>query len=1080
MPVDAPSLPEARASNDGSDANCHGKVAIWRRQAAKIGVLTLVLLSLFATIGGAEFLAFAAFASLSISAVLAWIELHQARRDRSRTQSNLRSDERPLTKSAVHPKGHIYRWRPLIAVCATVAITAGAVQTWYTPGTAIAGGDLAPPNGTAWLGKLFAPWVWSGSDLGRPGSLETQLPWAGLLWLVHAGGGSSMLAQRLWYTILLSSAALAALWLLRILRISWTAAAVGSLLYVFNPFVVSEIGTNPVFLSAMALVVIVPAIILSVSSGRWKCRTGAVALVATVPLIGYSYENPPLVLAVLAAGIAAIIWSVVLAGRTTRRRVLAFMGVGAPLAALASLYWVIPSVAQIHFDAVRQISSLSSWSWTETRSTLANAFWLNTSWAWPLKEYTPYSSNYNALPLSALRYALPILGFASLTLRYNSSTRSLRALACIAVSATGSLFLIFFSTGTRFPGALLFDPLYHLPYGWLLQDPGRFLMLVGVGYIVMAAVTIDALIRGLDRTLNLERYSMRVNGVLGKAGVVVGTVGLVAIAPGYPLAFGAIAPGPRPDSIPSSHVRVPGYWTSLSSYLNSSESQSGSLLVLPPDPFYQVPYTWGYYGNDGFITDMIRRNVLDPASQGYGAASAELIRSVDQIATSLLDGADTAANRILAGLGTPDLLVRGDLVQHSPLASLDSSAALDAALNRDPMIHLVRRFGPLSLYRLNDSVKTLGGIHSGVPYATVQTASPNLLALAALKPGTALIQHKPISGVPDIVLVPNLASWNAQAGKLRLSLNLPSRRSYAVNLVGLTGRSARPISLVDGKATSIGSIQIKTVVTNGKTVVEMSQSLRSNELTDGTFASGQWGRVGNCNAVPGTHPTLAARIGSGPASSSGKALVLSANTDSACESRAIRWQGGPVLLSLKARTLSGHAPAVCMWEIGPDQCASLPALSESPRWQTYQEIVTPPRGTRGLSLFLYAESDAQSGPSTDAYASISIRSISTVARLAVVATDSSGYYGVPALTTVDSTFSSSWMVNAPREHVLVNGMINGWLGDTSRSLHPYYSARSTIVAGFIVAIGAGAIALLLGCGVIASNLRSRRHFVMDA
>ena len=57
----------------------------------------------------------------------------------------------------------------------------------------------------------------------------------------------------------------------------------------------------------------------------------------------------------------------------------------------------------------------------------------------------------------------------------------------------------------------------------------------------------------------------------------------------------------------------------MASYLNSW-APPGNLLVLPEDDFYQMRYTWGYYGADGFITGLIARNVVDPVAQGYSPA----------------------------------------------------------------------------------------------------------------------------------------------------------------------------------------------------------------------------------------------------------------------------------------------------------------------------------------------------------------------------------------------------------------------------------------------------------------------------
>jgi len=1071
--VDANQLTVQLNESPDRDRSTSGRspLALWRRRFAGMGILALCGLAAFGTIGGNQVLAAVAFVCLAIGTVLAWVELNHTRRHpRLGGRAPTPMIDRSESSRPVKGSSNTHRRTGLLAIAIVTVTAAGAVQTWYTPGTAIAGGDLAPPNGTAWIGQLFASWTWSGSDLGRPGSLQVQLPWAAVLWTVHELGGSSTLAQRLWYTLLFAGAALSTLWLLRLLHASWIASAVGSLLFIFNPFVLSNIGTNPVFLAALVLVVLEPAIVLSVCSGRWRRRTGAVAFVATVPLVGYAYENPPLVLAIAAATLASIVVSALWFGRPFRWRALGFLALGIPLGLLASLYWILPSIEQLHFDAVTQISALSSWTWTEGRSTLANAFWLNTSWAWPFKEYVPYNGNYSALPLSLLRYAFPLLAFTSLSFRYGTPAKSIRQLSLVASGATGSLLVIFLSTGTRLPGSLLFDRFYQLPYGWLLQGPGRFLILAGVGYAVMAVVTVDTWMAGLDHFLCSARAWLARKRRTAQIGFAVVVVGAAGLAPGYPLAFGAIVPGPRPGSIPSSHVHVPRYWDELASYLNSPNSPQGNLLVLPPDPFYQMPYTWGYYGNDGFITDMVRRNVVDPSGQGYGAAGQELLTAVNQIASSLLAGHDTAANRILDSLTTPDILVRGDINTHYPGSTIDSPTKLAAALQADPAVTLVDRSGPLSVYRLLRSDRRLDGVQRTVRYATTESSDPNLLALPALSAGTVLVHHRPISGVPAIVQVPNIPSWKLQGRKLHEVVALPPGRSYAVTQLGTRGTETHSVPVGVGMSVTVGTMQVRVRSTTVGTKATVSTGVGRNQLVDGNFDSGSWGKVGNCDAVAGgPPPDLSTRLGPPPASESGRTLLLSAGAEIACEAKTVAWNGGAVLLSLSARDVSGNGPALCVWEIGPNRCASLPVLDASHQWRTYQQLVTPPPGTTGLSVFLYA--DGGGGVHTvDAYASVSIRSLPTSASLVFIAASHDGNANPPVLTTADSTYSSIWAVAGRAEHVQVNGMTNGWLTRTTRRLVPYETISSLFTAGYVATVASWLVTLVLAGSVVAGVL----------
>src|SRR6185437_5777807 len=103
--------------------------------------------------------------------------------------------------------------------------------------------------------------------------------------------------------------------------------------------------------------------------------------------------------------------------------------------------------------------------------------------------------------------------------------------------------------------------------------------------------------------------------------------------------------------LPSSHVSVPVYWTAMASYLNRS-APPGNLLVLPEDDYYQMPYTWGYYGADTFIRDLITRHVVDAAGQGYAPAQHELMAAIHLVQRSVLAHDWPSVQRTLTAMGT--------------------------------------------------------------------------------------------------------------------------------------------------------------------------------------------------------------------------------------------------------------------------------------------------------------------------------------------------------------------------------------------------------------------------------------------
>ena len=325
------------------------------------------------------------------------------------------------------------------------------------------------------------------------------------------------------------------------------------------------------------------------------------------------------------------------------------------------------------------------------------------------------------------------------------------------------------------------------------------------------------------------------------------------LAPGFPLMTGAIAPDHRPV-LPSTRVSVPAYWTAMASYLNRS-APPGNLLVLPEDDFYQMPYTWGYYGADGFITDLIERNVVDPVAQGYSAASQELTGAVSLVQQGLLAHDWPSVQRTLAAIGTPLLLVRGDVNAAFPDRDITPPAALDEALREDKDMRLVRRFGTLELFALRAASARRASVTS---YATVNSATPDLRDLALFPSGTALISSPMRSAVPAVLQFPPVSQWRLVGDELKTSIVEPPGWQYHTKLLSATGAFEQPGASSRPRARLITRVRHR----DGQVVEELSYKLGDSLLSDGDFASGTWGAVGNCAAFPGTTATagLSARL----------------------------------------------------------------------------------------------------------------------------------------------------------------------------------------------------------------------------
>jgi arabinofuranan 3-O-arabinosyltransferase len=821
-----------------------------------------------------------------------------------------------------------------------------------------------------------------------------------------------------------------------------------------------------VFLAGMVLLAGLPAAVLTTASGRWVLRKGIFLLGASAPFLGYVAENPPLVLMIGVLLAAMPLLAGWLDGRAAARRALRTLGLGAPLLALASSYWLVPTLFQLKLDATATLATPSSWIWTEGRATLANGFWLNNDWGWKFAEYYPYAGAYDRFPLLILKFLLPVTAFGFLALpRFPRASRvtARRARLGIAASAT-ALFLVLLSTGTLLPGALVFDPLYQLPLGWLLREPGRFLMLAGLACSVLFALTAETVFERLKlfepgwRTA-LRRPELRL-AVVGAA------LSAAVLAPGFPLMTGAIAPDHRP-LLPPAHVSVPAYWTAMASYINGS-APPGNLLVLPEDDFYQMPYSWGYYGADTFIRNLVARNTLDPAAQGYAPASQELGGAVGLVQQGLLAHDWRSVQGILTALGTPLLLVRGDVDAAFPGRHITPPAALDRALREDKGMRLVHRAGKLELFALRGRIGSSG---SATSYATVNSATPDLRDLALLPSGTALISSPMRPAVPAVMQVAPVQDWQLAGNKLQTLVAEPSGWRYHVELLSATGASGPPgassqrrrVQLVtrsrhrDGhprrhrsSGASPARLVTRVLHPNGQVVEELSYKLGGSSSTDGDFASGTWGAVGNCAASPRTAATarLTARVlpGQGPAGQ--PALALSAKAESACEVRSLAWRAGPLFMSFWVRNVSGAAPRMCLWQLPIKSCAAmspLPPSSSRSRWYHYQTIVTPDASARSLMLFLYADVYTPGTLTINEYADVVVRQTQPLLQPVVMATPRRPERAAPPLHATGQSFSPDWIGPPGDPRVEVDGLRNGWLGPSAGNDPPHFGLASWYV-----------------------------------
>lgn len=1024
-----------------------------RRIAALAGVGLLLLDGFLGDNALAERMSTTAYVALVLAAIAGLVQLAAVR------------VKSPSPVSAPHRRAN---W--LLAGGVLVLISTVAVQTWFEPNSMIAGGDLVDHVGVGWLKSLFAPWTWGGSTLGEPSQLPSLLPWASILGAVTTLGGDAEAAQRIWYTLLFVGAGLSAFGLLSALRLSPPAAATGACAYLFNPYVLTWVSPYDVYMAALVLVAALPAAVVAAGTRALPWWLSAALIATSAPLLGFTYQSPPLVgmvLGVLIITPLVVVWTF---GRSEGILSSKAAGAGLLLLCVGSAYWVIPAMLHVAFSIPPQYQSVASWAWTESRATIRNAFWLNTHWGWTSYEFFPYARSYGRLPLSVLAFVLPAVAFAPLAGAWLSGLgRTFQAQARhrleVAAAVIG-LFVLLIATGTNAPGSVIFDPLYALPFGWLLREPPRFLMFVGLMYGVLIACATDE-ITGLR--FQLPTNIAGIGARLIRAGAPL-SIGAAALLLTYPMVTGAVVPDTRPTlptwaiSARPTHVNTPDYWIQMAGYVDQ-QSGTGALLVLPPDDWYQMPYTW-YYGADAFLPELFTRRVLVPTVAGYTPASEQLVQGVNIDAESILDGNWRQTMAITRAMGAQYILVRGDIDATYPNHSILSPASLAEALSKAPDFSLARRIGPLDLFRLNQNVTSAGWTSDIV---LVDSTTPDWRLFQVLDGDTKIVDASPKQGLPFAEVSPPLDQWNIHESTYVWSAQTPAGWTY--RLADLARGSTTPLDPSSRSATLPASSAYS--VTYQSAQVTISAHGRS-ALAGGGVSSNAWGRVGDCNPVSPdmARDGLNEHLVAGAAPDGTPSLELAASLDSACVSQPLEWLGGPVVISLLARQVRGLPPRICVWETGPNRCASMSSITPGSSWVHFHTTIFPDLNTTSLTLYLYADADQSGDPTIDEYANVGVDSFTSSPNLAVLAEPVSS--SSIMLLATSTTYSSFWAGPSGGIHVLVDGITNGWLTTridrgSSASYRPTTIFYSALLLSAMVYV-------LMWLAVAAAAIACRRRF----
>lgn len=992
------------------------------------------------------------------------------------------------TRKSTH---HVSAYPSAKAVLLVGLLGALVVQMRFKSGTVIAWGDYTPPEGHAWLLSMFHAWQGTGYNLGLPGDSQTQLPWAVIVALVHLAGGSSGVAQQVWYTLLLASVGMSGTAFLLAVGIKRVPAAVGGLVYLFNPYMLTAShALSPVVPEGMVLVPLVLSwAVMAGRNHRNPWWFWLIPLIVAV-LLGYAYTTPPVAgvgIVTLLVSPAIVAW---LYGRDSFRRCLWRVVLGTGLVVTMSAYWIVPSIIVFSHQVISlHTLANNSWETAENRATLANAFWLNTVPLWHVHVYYLFSGAYSKFPLVVLRYGLAIGAFSALLfvprLLHSVYLVDRVEARLISLAAVSAVIVILVSTGTNSPGNILFDLLYRLPFGWLLQVPGRFLYLAGFAYAILVAVLGDRLLH-VSAGVGYGKWidSLSFNKLKGFTVFVCIIVAI--LSPVYPEFTGAVIPTHavkvkgKEVHYPSDQVKFPAYWLSMAKYLNS-RAEKGSVILLPPHEGYLVPRTW-YYGNTSFIQNLLNRFVIDPsASAGYENFGSNVVEAPALIAAAVVSGDWSEVSKIMGSLDAHFLLVSGDVVSsgyNRDLTQVYPSSVIERKLDTDSEMRRIYISGPLELFASRSKRSSvIANEFSTNRLVTTRSRVPDLVDLALFPPKTAIVTAPTEKNVSELTQV--TAGAPGADGRSSFRLSVPSDRQYSISLISDNALSGtdKLVKLGIHRSMNLGHGAVVNLRPRGSQYLIRGSIPSKNILGGETFSTSNGWKAGNCAISNGSNGILDRIVpGVGPGGNS--ALLLGSATGSACRALTTSWtsrDGADLFVSVWVRHVSGAAPRICLWEAAIAGCAQMQALPSSRSWVRYQGSVQVAADSSSISVFVYGDSPSLASATGDPISQGRARTVDEYSDLSVraVLIDHVVVVGVPihrpfrgkeGLSVSYTTFNSAWGCSAGVTHVVVDGMVNGCLSQRySDPARPSYSLTRTVELSYGISGFAAGVVLIVVC-----------------
>jgi len=674
---------------------------------------------------------------------------------------------------------------------------------------------------------------------------------------------------------------------------------------------------------------------------------------------------------------------------------------GSALAVLVHAWWCYAAVVTLFGGGETTSQSFSSaldWRWVDARATLLNLVSMQAFWAWPRAEYYPWARPYLHGFLHASLYFPAFFALIGLLLSpYRKRTAALTAI---------TLTCLFLAKGTQPPLGWLNAFLYsHMPGFWLFRDPQVEANIpLYLCVFTLAAVGIDEVSRHLfvvlhrGRLRKFQHWNLAFLDFLMVAAM---------CASGWAIVSGSFIPSKWLLGKASMVIRLPSYWYGATAFLNKQTGDS-RVLILPNDDYYQMPYTWGYYGADALAQALLHRPVvsLAPISSGYLSANTNLLNFQARLLADIRTKPNMPIASALRPLGIGWILQRDDVAWDDPKRDILSAPYLKYYLAHQKHIARVASFGKLSIYKLEDPSPAITSYDGLANWDSMKSADlPSANALFGESPPW-FVGPLP-SSFRSLVKAAGSEALGRPDGTQRLETRRPGRvslqpKSVVVDLqkvsdhallLRLVGPSVRSRAGLQTwqlfrRITLSGLVNQELVFNLGnKTFLIPSGSVtRTRYYRAGTFTpqdagnpvpinvwsnygsnvlkNAHWGVLSDCERMNSETPLA---TGFRSSVTTQQMITLKASDHAACVALGTTLKVAPadaVLIRTQYRHRTGAAPVIAL-SLDNRVVVHVPLSSEH-RWQTWSRWVRPERH-RHLAIFVYSYGSAGRTTSVNTY-----------------------------------------------------------------------------------------------------------------